>query len=72
MAFSHSEVAISVSDTVVKQVKFPKEKALTSSLICTGPIVLTEKKDQTQSLFSLWIGVNLVLLPLSYNGVVQE
>lgn len=28
LAFSHSEVAISVSDTVVKQVKFPKEKSL--------------------------------------------
>ena len=47
LAYSHSEVAISVSYTVVKEVKISKEKrALTSSLICTGPIVLTEK-DQT-------------------------
>ena len=69
LAFSHSELAISVSVTVVKQVKIPKEKSL--DLICTGPIVLTEK-DQTKGNFSLWIGLNLVFLPLSYNGVVQE
>ena len=51
-AYSYNEVAISVSDTVVKQVKMPKEKrALTSTLICSGPIVLTEK-DQTQGICS--------------------
>ena len=54
LAFSHSEVAISVSYTVVKEVKISKEKrALTSSLICTGPIVLTEK-DQSQEICSVY------------------
>ena len=54
VALSHSEVAISVSVTVVKQVRIPKEKkAVTSSLLCTGPIVLTEK-DQTQGICSVY------------------
>ena len=52
LACSHNEVGISVSDTVAKQVKIPKGKrALTSTLICAGPIVLTEK-DQTQGICS--------------------
>ena len=51
LACSHSEVAVSVSVTVVKQVKIPKEKSL--DLICTGPIVLTEK-DQTQGICSVY------------------
>ena len=54
VALSHSEVVISVSVTVVKQVRIPKEKkAVTSSLLCTGPIVLTEK-DQTQGICSVY------------------
>ena len=53
LAYSHSKVAISVSATVVKQVKVPKEISLDISLICTGPIVLTEK-DQTQGICSVY------------------
>ena len=52
LAYSCNEVGISVSDTVAKQVKIPRGKrALTSTLICAGPIDLTEK-DQTQGICS--------------------
>ena len=52
LACSHSEVGISVSDTVAKQVTIPKGKrALTSTLICAGPIVVAEK-DQTEEICS--------------------
>ena len=52
LACSHNEVGISVSDTVEQQIKLPKGKrALTCTLICAGPIVLTEK-DQTQGICS--------------------
>ena len=54
LACSHNEVGISLSDTVAKQVKIPKRKrALTCTLICTGPIVLTEK-DQSQEICSVY------------------
>ena len=57
LAYSHSEIAISVSVTIVKQVKIPKggekKKTLTSSLIGTGPTVLTES-DQTQAICSVY------------------